>query len=401
MQERNIEKDGKFTLTYEYGGSVISQNTVPSFGSTSKLDLLITSNGPLVKPLTPHRHRYRIQERTALHGHRVNTKPNSERYSFVGDLYAPVVEVPGLPEISLLENEALDRLNDKVRGSLDLSVSGFEWHQTAQMLKLLTPKGMTNFAHEIYYKLSKRPNKGFKDWLYDSSGIASDLWLQYQYGWRPLMLDIYGAVDESLRVAQNGLQAFSASSMRTLVGDYPYEMGLGASGFQGSVGLKGKMACKYGLVLDANLLDSNRAQRWTSLNPISIAWELIPYSFVVDWFYDVGGFCRATETKLINDVSFVSGYKSIITAYDHIPTVSWVNDNIAGYTVNGHAQGSAKYTFFEREVLGGYPLPNLPRFKSNLGSSQLLSAAALLQQFLPKVPPSSRVRIRQTNMNLT
>jgi hypothetical protein len=121
------------------------------------------------------------------------------------------------------------------------------------------------------------------------------------------------------------------------------------------------------------------------MNPLSITWELIPYSFVVDWFVDIGSYLRNFETGLLYNSIFLSGYKSELYRYGAELTCGFAQ----------HVSGDMKYIArdlnamtrrveFSRTVLGTYPLPNRPSIKADLGSSQLLSAAALLRQFLSK-----------------
>jgi hypothetical protein len=123
---------------------------------------------------------------------------------------------------------------------------------------------------------------------------------------------------------------------------------------------------------------------------VSLAWELIPYSFVVDWFVDVGSYLRNLETALLYRKFVTSGYVSELYAFEG----SEVGINKA----NGYAIGSGKSNEnwarflnvkakirrvqFARTKLSSYPLPRLPTFKVALGSQRLFSAAALLRQLL-------------------
>lgn len=384
MREHNYTNSAPIGYDYVYSGGSRSA-TWNASGESFAIDMIV-SDDSLVKPLLPKPHSYRIRHSKALIGWR-NENYGSYSFNWHGALIMKAdPELPVEPhDIRVIENEALDKLNEKVRGSLDLSVSGFEYKQTQEMLKLLSPKGLRNYAQDAWTRVHGYRGKPRSLWdaVKDVSGIPADAWLQYQYGWKPLVSDIYGIADESLHVARNSLTGFTASSMRRVEGiDMPYSLGYAAK-WSGFKQLKGKWACKYGLVLDAELETAERLARWTSLNPVSIAWELLPYSFVVDWFYDIGGFLRAIETSLANNVSFVSGYKSTIRAYEYYPTIEW-DGTYSGVGMKGQCAGYCKYVRFNREVLSSYPLPNVPRFKSNLGSTRLLSAAALLQQWLPK-----------------
>jgi hypothetical protein len=137
--------------------------------------------------------------------------------------------------------------------------------------------------------------------------------------------------------------------------------------------------------------------RWTSLNPYSIAWELMPYSFVVDWVYDVGGFLRNLETYFVNDFKFQNGYRSNLAAFQGSfrDLYSFTDHQIyPGGT--DFFYGSCEGIRFQRSVLNSYPCPQLPRLQANLGSSRLLNGAALLAQFLGRSPKGNTPRSFKT-----
>lgn len=265
-------------------------------------------------------------------------------------------------------NRALERLNSKVRGDLDLGVSLAEFGQVKRMVK--STAAMVNFA-----KLS-----GF--------GSGRDLangWLQWQYGWKPLMQDVFDAADEGFTIALHQIRNISASAKTRLTGTgrtpegiiflYPwYTIAEGS----------GKSGCRIHVRLD---LPGATLDRWSSLNPVSLAWELTPYSFVVDWVYDIGSTLRAAETAFLYGSRFIRGYVSEIYAYD--------GSESTGYQVIANPTGnppknvenlgmtkSIKRRQFNRSILSSYPFPRAPSFKVSLGSERLLSLASLMAQMI-------------------
>jgi hypothetical protein len=124
--------------------------------------------------------------------------------------------------------------------------------------------------------------------------------------------------------------------------------------------------------------------RWTSLNPLSIAWELIPYSFVIDWFYDAGTYLRNLESALLYNNVFNGGYVSELYAYDGTErTQKYFTYKVGIYTryYTNTARRSRKRNFVRTKLLS-YPLPRAPSISTDLSSARLLSAAALLRQLL-------------------
>lgn len=275
---------------------------------------------------------------------------------------------PVLPtwERADLYNQALGRLNDMTRGGMDLSV---DLAQTGQTLRMFGGVSKTlTFA------------KGL-----GPSAIANG-WLEWQYGWKPLMGTIYDAANESVRFVLNRIERFSASASRrvepTPTGSTTVASRVVPITRNGS----GKQGCKF--VIKLNVPDFDLA-RWSSLNPISIGWELIPYSFVVDWFVDIGSYLRNLETGLLYNTRFVSGYKDELFTYEGTEEVLSGTESTS-FPASGPwfyyygFKNHIRNVQFQRTVLTSYPLPNRPSIKAQLGWQRLTSGAALLQQILSR-----------------
>lgn len=122
-------------------------------------------------------------------------------------------------------------------------------------------------------------------------------------------------------------------------------------------------------------------QRWSSINPLVVAYELVPFSFVYDWIVDLGGYMRNLETSLLYQPDFVSGYTSTLVRYRSNTEFNDAYEE-SGWRHSISASCRYEMTGFTRSLLGNYPYPQLPMLKPELGSSRLLSAAALLRQQL-------------------
>jgi hypothetical protein len=122
---------------------------------------------------------------------------------------------------------------------------------------------------------------------------------------------------------------------------------------------------------------------FTSLNPASIAWENVPYSFVVDWFVDIGGYMRAAETAMLFRSRFIRGY---VTQTQYVSMNERVNSSKRGANdfVQCNMYASGVVVTVSRLLLMEFPFPRRPSFKADLGSGRLLNAAALLAQHLGK-----------------
>lgn len=277
-----------------------------------------------------------------------------------------------------LYNRTLSKLNEEVRGSLDLSVGLAQAGQTAKMLNIIG--AIRNY--------NRRPIS--YDWR-DAIRDVSNARLAYMYGWKPLASDLYGIVDESLRFVINELENYKVRCSDTVEPKFKNsEFTFQYYGTPLGVGSRdGKYLCEIKVRLRTAGLDLDR---WASLNPLSVAWELVPYSFVVDWIIDVGSFLRDVETSLLYNNSFVNGYVTQCVMFDakwscdeSYSTVSWGTTN----TYRVSAASSFCYRNLTRTLLSSYPVPRLPHFEADLGAGRLLNLAALIGSKLTKTPSRS------------
>lgn len=92
------------------------------------------------------------------------------------------------------------------------------------------------------------------------------------------------------------------------------------------------------------------------INPLSIAWDLVPYSFVFDWWLPIGDILRGYESSL--GLQFVSGYISQTTnGYAHMIDIERTLEN------GGRAYGSTPTKdvgfHFTRSALDRFPMPDM------------------------------------------
>lgn len=270
-------------------------------------------------------------------------------------------------------NQCVSRLNSKVRSSLDLSVS---IAQAGQVVKAI--QGIQDIVHYVRKFPSHALRSMYKDWKNNPKKVGS-AWLEFQYGWKPLAQDVYDTVNQVL----DGRINLTKVRERAHV-DRTQSFTTVTSGVRTTDSVRFSTWVEIGIQLDLTPGVLGRLSNYTSLNPASLVWELTPFSFVVDWVYDVGGYIRETETAMLNSGRYVSGYTTITSQ------VSNSRVSNGGYNTSPNVWGSTstsgtfKSTVKSRVAMGGYPFPKLPRFNANLGSGRLLNAAALLSQHLSR-----------------
>lgn len=108
---------------------------------------------------------------------------------------------------------------------------------------------------------------------------ASSLWLEYHFGWEPLYKDIYtGCKILSADIPSGTIRGVGVEEVRETRGSHI------SNTYRGRV-----VAVLQG---DYYVDNPNKylLNQLGVINPVSVAWELVPFSFVVDWFIPVGQF---------------------------------------------------------------------------------------------------------------
>lgn len=327
-----------------------------------------TGKHPKQRPYPIHAYTFRVDDITMSHTYDHIDNSNNHTWGS-GPCLSPssIVGINLHPTFDSLDttiyNEVVDKLNDQTRGNLDVSVDLAEAHQTAKMFRVV--EKAVDYTRTFFKSGPLR--------------FASNAWLEYTYGVKPLLSSIYGIADENLRTVINKTAHFSARVSKTFNPDsIDISTIWGMMNFPVVKGSSIKRSYTLGLDMRTDQFD---LARWSSLNPLSIAWELTPYSFVADWFLNVGGYLRNMETYLLYANKFRSGYRTRLTVGEI--AFKQYRTSIGGFKyVSDAFYGTAKLTIIERILLTSYPAPELPSFNARLGSSRLTSAAALLSQLL-------------------
>lgn len=269
-------------------------------------------------------------------------------------------------------NNALGDLYDQIRGGVDLSIDFAESHQARKMMSK-TIRGMKSLA--TTFAKMRRSNP--KDW--------GNLWLEFTYGWKPLASSIYGTGSRIMTELTNGSDRFMELTGKAKTKDgYKLRYGNGSTTDAGVQNIVTENRCRVHCRFRFAQSRLDVLAGFTSLNPVSIAWELTPYSFVVDWFVNVSGYLRNYENSLLYGTDFLDGFVSEGWQSKNTEIKSRSSRSASApysqYTKS--VKGSAIETGFRRTVLGSIPKPRAPRFDPKLGTSRLVSAAALLGQFV-------------------
>lgn len=215
-------------------------------------------------------------------------------------------------------------------------------------------------------------------------------WLELQYGWRPLLSDIYGAA-QFLAKQNNWLprSRLRASSSRTT--------GSSVKSIQDTTVYVSKRSDTYTatyVIYFTEPSGGNPASALGLTNPISVAWELVPFSFVADWFLPLGDYFNNIDSTLGR--TFVKG---CLTEF-------WRGQiSTFGYGIPPFVVGNTRYEplvredyrstaiFCRRTVLTDFPSNRFPRFKNPFSGIHAANALALIAQVFSGSPVRGSTRI--------
>jgi hypothetical protein len=273
----------------------------------------------------------------------------------------PVMQFHSVPdwaqEVLLDANDQIklvNKLREKLQGS-DFNMSVFlgEGHQT---LKLLADSAIRIAKAGYHAKkgdfpgavralwegttrapLKRRP-PNWSQTPKDARQVASN-WLELQYGWKPLLQDAAGAAE----MLAHHLEVPARTTYRTSVRKEKVNRRLSYSGFNQS----GPVNCTAVKVHRRSLIARIEECGQTSLpaklgllDPELVLWELMPFSFIADWFIPIGSWMEARASAGRLKGTFVTSdkrqgtcYSPVSPFFDHQPR-AWYNSTVFNRTIS-------------------------------------------------------------------
>lgn len=218
------------------------------------------------------------------------------------------------------------------------------------------------------------------------SKTASSTYLQYTYGISPLLSDIDSAMKALVQVPGYS-EYFTVRAKSTgKLGVYEQVLCDTEDCYQavrtsGSVDLTlvGRFRVSDLITRDASLLGISK----TSV--LEVGWELIPYSFVVDWLLPIGDYLSSLSATAGLEMEWVTEtvvLRQTTQLYRELKEKEAVVDGKTAIHSGGGSFGaSMKYVNVERKFSSLAP-PSPPKLKNPLSGQHLLNAAALIRQLL-------------------
>jgi len=205
--------------------------------------------------------------------------------------------------------------------------------------------------------------------------FVSKSWLELQYGWKPLLNDVVGAA-ETL-AALNFRQQLNHVVTTQSLNDHDITVRKVSSEYVETVERTLEIQYKYGIWFSVGDTAVQSAASLGLTNPALIAWELLPWSFVIDWFVPIGNYISSWDATLGCD--FQQGYATEVVKRRQIVTRQYSGTPATGGYA-GQTRRILEDVTITRDKLIAFPSSRPPSFKNPLSVDHALNALALLTQ---------------------
>lgn len=197
---------------------------------------------------------------------------------------------------------------------------------------------------------------------------VANRWLEYQYGVLPTLSDIYGLAEAAVTRANEGMYIYQRVSVPEVINENV------VSGLvRGTASLRSKKTVRARYKVQNSTVVKLSELGLT--NPVASAYNLLPWSFVVDWAFNVGDFLEGFDALLgVTELTVIRGYGHDISCVQTLQAA-------------GLSAGLMSYQEKVRRRLGASNDLSFgsPRIENPFGGpgwkTRLANAGALLQQF--------------------
>lgn len=263
------------------------------------------------------------------------------------------------------------RLSEQVKGhNFNMAVAAAEGKKTVQMVtKAITDIGgaIRDLKRGRFESAARRFGVSRRPSALSEKDVAGR-WLELQYGWKPLISDVYESAKAYEALTSPPRVSRISVSIRKST---PFDSSASPSLFAFKGTIEERMRIIYEMT---EVMSAPRSLGL--LNPASVAWELIPYSFVVDWFLPIG-----TYLENLNVIPTLQGRFLTTTTKRFSSSAVWAG-NYSGYTFSPYPL--AQYSFYSMSrrpsTSLAVPKPQFESLSDAMSPSRIWNALALVTQ---------------------
>lgn len=292
-----------------------------------------------------------------------NSNPKSYAVSAIrGDVgvQIPAPDDPSGLSVTSANNQALGKLLGQIQNAQSAVQGGVVIGELAKTIKMIRePAQSFRRGLDDYLKALRKRSRG-KFTPFATSKLLSDTWLEYSFGWLPLLSDVNGALKSVYRIVAydspfKGVSASATVSTRTNP-ETGWDLNFGAISYKRILTKGTDVTVRYhgevGARTESGLYTIPQQLGLSFGNFLPTVWELIPYSFLVDYFTNIGAILNVFSLMDTRICWMEKGTvkESWVTLTPRSLTIQPVpvGQSLVGYVNN---PGSTPYTLRRRRVL--------------------------------------------------
>lgn len=226
-------------------------------------------------------------------------------------------------------NSLIEALANVNANSWDIGTFAAEFNKTVSMISRFKGNVLQR-GERIYQSLARRK---IRPGQVTKAGLTafSESWLEYRYGWRTLSYDLQD-ISTSIQRLQglksrpkrgssfhSNVATYSQSNNQVVVGNAP-------GGAPAPIVHLGSYLCSLSQVRERSVRGTVMVEALANdfgfIDPITTAWEIVPFSFIVDWFVNIGDLIKAYSPFLSGNV-----LASCLSYLDRVTTTTTVVPN--------------------------------------------------------------------------
>lgn len=203
-------------------------------------------------------------------------------------------------------------------------------------------------------------------------------WLELQYGWMPMLMDVRGAYDELTRKTRSNGLTFKVVARDKYL----------ATNTKTTSSLDFTWTAEQTTLLESQMLLWYRIRNeWIVTassvgltNPMEIIWEVTPWSFLVDWFLPIGDYLGALTAA--QGMDFLGGTQTTRitreTNYRATPNGAY-KSSFGTVLPAGFGSARKRSKTVNRNTFASSPIPKAPILNNPFSVGHSLNAIALLR----------------------
>jgi len=297
-------------------------------------------------------------------------------------------------QFSDVANAAIKKLNANANVGVQANMAQniAQYRQTTNMIALAATrisgsmfalrKGQFSRAANILVEGRPADNRIRKGIPSRSKSLANN-WLELQYGWKPILSDVQQSMQGLANYMVGSTSSQAVKGVANLVRENSLPISGPVDGAKPPVGVvkySSQWTCRYGVEYRTTNHQLSYLSQLGFTNPVNLLWEIIPYSFVVDWFIPIGPYLESMSAP--HGLEFLRGYKTLF-GRRYISASSGYGGKMPGALTSEFRCSGEKFetsVILDRSKLSAWPVQSFPTFKNPFSTTHALNAIALLRQ---------------------